>query len=53
MEKGTTFVAIDDSKRKLVAGILRPGTTDPELRDLLEQHEIRLIDYRALLASTV
>jgi predicted glycoside hydrolase/deacetylase ChbG (UPF0249 family) len=27
--------------------------TDPELRELLEQHEVRLIDYRALLASTV
>ena len=32
MEKGTTYVALDDSKRKLVAGILRPGATEPELR---------------------
>ena len=34
MEKGTTYVALDDSKRKIVAGILRPGTPAPELREL-------------------
>ena len=34
MEKGTTYVALDDSKRKLVAGILRPGVPEPELRDI-------------------
>jgi transposase len=34
MEKGTTYVALDDSKRKIVAGVLRPGATEPELREL-------------------
>src|SRR2546428_7878084 len=34
MEKGTTYVALDDSKRKIVAGILRPGAPAPELREL-------------------
>ena len=34
MEQGTTCVALDDSKRKIVAGILRPGATQPELREL-------------------
>jgi hypothetical protein len=42
MEKTTTYVALDDSKRKLVAGILRPGATDPEQRELpKEPHLIR------------
>src|SRR3989441_13194847 len=34
MEKGTTYVALDDSKRKIVAGILCPGAPAPELREL-------------------
>lgn len=34
MNKDTTYVALDDSKRKIVAGILRPGETQPELREL-------------------
>jgi transposase len=34
MEKNTTYVALDDSKRKIVAGILRPGDTQPELREI-------------------
>ena len=34
MGKGTTFVALDDSKRKIVAGILRPEATEPELREI-------------------
>ncbi len=34
MEQGTTHVALDDSKRKIVAGILRPGATEPELREI-------------------
>ena len=42
MEKGTTYVALDDSKRKLVAGILRPEAIQPELRELPnEPHHIR------------
>ena len=34
MDKDTTFVAIDDSKRTLVVGILRPGAREPELREI-------------------
>lgn len=34
MDKGTTYVALDDSKRKIVAGILRPGEASPELREI-------------------
>lgn len=42
MEKGTTYVALDDSKRKIVAGILRAGATQPELRELPnDPHSIR------------
>jgi transposase len=44
MEKGTTFVALDDSKRRIVAGIFRPRDTEPELRELPNdpQHVRRL-----------
>lgn len=34
MEKGTTYVALDDSKRRIVAGILRAADTEPELREI-------------------
>jgi hypothetical protein len=34
MEKDTTYVALDDSRRKIVAGILRPGDPQPELREI-------------------
>ena len=34
MQKDSTFVALDDSKRTLVAGILRPGSDAPELHTL-------------------
>ena len=34
MEKNTTYVALDDSKRTIVAGILRPGAERPELREI-------------------
>ena len=34
MDKDTTYVALDDSKRKIVAGILRPGNEQPELREI-------------------
>jgi hypothetical protein len=46
MEKGTTHVALDDSKRKIVAGILRPGDAEPELRELPNdlQHIRRLVE---------
>jgi transposase len=32
MKKGITHVALDDSKNSIVAGILRPQATEPELR---------------------
>jgi transposase len=34
MEKGTTHVALDDSKERIVAGILRAAATEPELREI-------------------
>lgn len=34
MQKHITHVAMDDSKRTIVAGILRPGATEPELRSI-------------------
>jgi transposase len=44
VEKDTTYVALDDSKRKIVAGILRPGDTTPELRELVnDPHQIRRV----------
>ena len=42
MEKGTTHVALDDSKRKIVAGILRPDAVQPELREIPnDPHHVR------------
>jgi len=35
MDKDTTYVALDDSKRKIVVGILRPGAVEPELREIV------------------
>jgi hypothetical protein len=36
MEKDTTtYVGLDDSKRKLVVAILRPGEREPEQRELV------------------
>ena len=40
MNKGTTYVAFDDSKRKLVMGILRPGAEEPELRELANEPKL-------------
>ena len=34
MEKDTIYVALDDSKRKLVIAILRPGATEPEEQEI-------------------
>lgn len=42
MDEGTTYVALDDSKRKVVVAILRPGTTEPEQREMAK--EPRLIN---------
>jgi len=42
VDKDTTYVALDDSKRKIVAGILRPGDAPPELREIAnEPRQIR------------
>jgi transposase len=42
MEKDTTYVALDDSKRKIVVGILRPGAEEPELQEIAnEPRQIR------------
>src|SRR2546427_5715133 len=42
MGKDTTYVALDDSKRKIVAGILRPSDAQPELREIAnEPRQIR------------
>jgi transposase len=40
VNKGTTYVAFDDSKRKLVMGILRPGAQEPELRELANEPKL-------------
>jgi hypothetical protein len=39
-------VALDDSKRKIVAGILRLGATEPELREIPNEPQLvrRLIE---------
>jgi hypothetical protein len=34
MKQPITHVALEDSQRTLVAGILRPGAEEPELRSL-------------------
>jgi transposase len=42
VDQDTTYVAFDDSKRKLVAAILRPDATDPEEREFpKDPHLIR------------
>lgn len=41
MKKDITYVALDDSKRVIVAGILRPGEPEPEVRQI--PNEPRLI----------
>src|SRR5262249_2068022 len=47
MGEGTTHVALDDSKRKVVAAILRPGANEPEQRELpKEPHLIRRLFQR-------
>jgi transposase len=39
MEKRTTYVAPDDSKARIIAGILRPGAEEPELRQIPNRPE--------------
>ena len=50
MQKDTIFVAIDDSKRTLMLGILRPGADEPETRSIPNEsrHVRRLFAGRAL-----
>ena len=45
MENDTIYVALDDSKRKLVVAILRPGAMEPEEREIPKdpQHIQRLV----------
>ena len=37
MGKDTTYVALDDSQRRIVAGILRAGEMEPELREIANE----------------
>jgi transposase len=54
MEKDTTYVALDDSKRKIVVGILRPGAEHPELREIAnDPRQIRRLFERLLSAGPV
>jgi len=34
VENDTIYVALDDSKRKLVVAMLRPGATEPDEREI-------------------
>ena len=46
-ESTPIYVALDDSKRKVVVGILRPGGMEPELREMpKEPHVIRRLFQR-------
>src|SRR5262245_28002577 len=55
MEKDTTtYVGLDDSKRKLVVAILRPGEREPEQREMpKEPHLIERLFRRLTRAGTV
>jgi len=54
MDNGTTYVALDDSKRKVVVAILRPGATEPEQRELpKEPHLIRRLFQRLIREARV
>lgn len=54
MEKGTTYVALDDSKRRIVAGILRPEDTEPELREIPnDPQHVRRLFTRLMREGTV
>ena len=46
MKKDTIFVALDESKRTIVAGTLRSGASEPELRSIPNEprHLCRLFD---------
>jgi transposase len=54
MNEGTTYVALDDSKRKVVVAILRPETNEPEQRELpKEPHLIRRLFQRLMREGPV
>ena len=54
MDKDTTYVALDDSKRKIVAGILRPRDAEPELREIVnDPRQIRRLLERLNMPVTV
>ena len=54
MEKGTTYVALDDSKRRIVAGILRPSDREPELREVPnDPQQVRRLFTRLLREGAV
>ena len=55
MEKDTTtYVGLDDSKRKLVVAILRPGEREPEQREMpKEPHLIQRLFRRLTREGTV
>jgi hypothetical protein len=40
MGKGTTFVALDDSNRELIVGILRLGGREPELWEIANEAKL-------------
>ena len=40
MDEGTTFVALDDSKRKVVVAILRPGASELDQRELPKEPQL-------------
>jgi hypothetical protein len=54
MEKDTTtYVGLDDSKRKLVVAILRPGEREPEQREMpKEPHLIQRLFRRLTRAPS-
>jgi hypothetical protein len=40
MDESTTYVALDDSKRKVVVAILRPGQSQPEQREMRKDPQL-------------
>src|SRR5262249_29564207 len=54
MDNRNTYVALDDSKPQVVVAILRPGTTEPEQREMpKEPHLIRRLFQRLAREGTV
>ena len=54
MEKDTTYVALDDSKRRIAVGTRRPGAEQPELREIAnDPRQIRRVFERLRRAGPV